>query len=53
MTGRTGEKCSVSGVYRCITHHSQDIPLSKGETFPPCKGDGRGHSTTWILVRKA
>jgi len=53
MTGRTGEKCLLSGVYRCTTHPSQKIPLSKGETFPPCKGDGRGHSAVWVLVSKA
>ena len=53
MTGKTGQKCEQSGVYRCTSHSRQEIPLSKGETFPPCKGDGSGHSTTWELVRKA
>lgn len=52
MSGRTGSKCTVSGVYRCSTHSSNTIPLSKGETFPPCSVN-RGHGTTWILVRMA
>lgn len=52
MTGRTGQICSISGVYRCQTHRSSEIPLSKGETFPPCSAGGR-HGTTWELVRRA
>ena len=52
MSGSTGEKCELSGVYKCTTHPSNEIPLSKGETFPPCSLDG-GHGTTWILVREA
>lgn len=48
----TGTKCTQSGVYRCITHPSNEIPISKGETFPPCSY-GKGHSTTWVLVRLA
>lgn len=51
-SGKTGEKCQQSGVYRCHTHTSNTIPLSKGETFPPCTIGG-GHGTTWRLVRKA
>ena len=50
MNGKTGEKCQVSGEYRCSTHSSNTIPLSKGETFPPCSWGG-GHATTWIFVR--
>jgi hypothetical protein len=54
MSGKTGEKCIQSGVYRCSIHSSQEIPLSAGETFPPCKGgNGAGHAATWNLVRKA
>lgn len=52
MSGRTGETCQQSGVYRCKTHPSNTIPLSKGERFPPCSQSG-GHATTWELVRKA
>jgi hypothetical protein len=50
--GRTGEKCKQSGVYKCQTHSGYEIPLSEGETFPPCNSNG-SHATTWILVRKA
>ena len=54
MNGRTGHKCQQSGVYRSECHPSQEIPLSKGETFPPCRGAGlQGHATTWTLVRYA
>lgn len=52
MSGRTGSKCTVSGVYKCSTHPSNTIPLSKGETFPPCSVN-RGHGTTWVLVMRA
>lgn len=49
--GRTGQTCAVSGVYRCQTHPGSTIPLSRGETFPPCSVGG--HGTSWILVRPA
>jgi hypothetical protein len=52
MSYRTGEKCPQSGVYRCSTHTGNTIPLSKGETFPPCSWGG-GHGTNWILVSLA
>lgn len=52
MTGKTGEKCQKSGVYRCTRHPDNEIPLSLGETFPPCSLDG-GHGATWELVREA
>lgn len=51
--GKTGEKCQQSGVYRCNMHSSYEIPLSKGETFPPCNSGGGSHAATWVLVRKA
>jgi YjzC-like protein len=60
-TYKTGEKAPVSGVYRFVRHtdgttHAtpaeQRIPLSKGETFPPCRsGDGKG--AIWTLERLA
>jgi hypothetical protein len=49
MSGTTGQTCNTSGKYKCSTHPSNTIPLSKGEKFPPCGRDG-GHSATWILV---
>jgi len=52
LSGKTGEKCQESGVYYCSTHIANTIPLSKGETFPPCRS-GSGHGATWILKSKA
>ena len=52
MSGTTGQKCQTSGVYYCSKHPTNEIPLSKGETFPPCSWGG-GHNATWILRRKA
>ena len=52
MSYRTGEKCPKIGVYRCSTHSGNTIPLSKGETFPPCSW-GSGHGTNWVLVSPA
>lgn len=52
MANRTGQKCPESGVYKCSIHSNNTIPLSKGETFPPCSRNG-GHAANWILVRKA
>ncbi len=48
----TGQTCQESGVYKCSQHPTNEIPLSKNETFPPCSVGG-GHSATWILVRRA
>lgn len=50
--GTTGETCQKSGVYYCVRHPKNEIPLSKGEKFPPCSLEG-GHGTTWILRRSA
>lgn len=47
---RTGEICTVSGIYRDSRGH--EIPLSKGERFPPCATCG-GVAVVWTLVRKA
>ena len=50
---RTGEKCPESGLYE---HFCKDKgegskkPLSKTETFPPCRTCG---SVKWILVMSA
>lgn len=48
----TGSTCQQSGVFSCLTHSDNTIPLPKGETLPPCSRDG-GDSSTWILVRPA
>ena len=46
----TGSKCDTSGVYRCDSCR-QTIPLSKGETFPPCAVERK--AVNWTLVRTA
>ena len=52
MSGTTGQTCQQSGDYKCSTHPSQIIPISKGERFPPCNTVGNAaHSTTWVLVK--
>ena len=48
-TGRTGEKCPESGVWQAIANPGGEIPLSKGETFPP----HNNQAVTWKLVRYA
>jgi hypothetical protein len=56
---RTGEKAPVSGRYDFVRHTSTDsschptageqsIPLSKGETFPPCRSCQTG--AVWRLA---
>jgi hypothetical protein len=55
---RTGEKAPVSGRYDFVRHTGgdsschptageQSIPLSKGETFPPCRSCATG--AVWRL----
>lgn len=51
-SGKTGEKCQVSGVYKCETHPNNTIPIARGNIFPPCSL-GSGHATAWVLVRTA
>jgi len=50
---RTGEKCPESGLWThfCKDKHEEArIPLSKSETFPPCRTCG---SVRWKLVMAA
>ncbi|MCW3983669.1 MAG: hypothetical protein NWE96_06700 [Candidatus Bathyarchaeota archaeon] len=50
---RTGEKCPESGLYAhfCTGKGEKStIPLSKTETFPPCRACG---SVKWTLVMAA
>jgi hypothetical protein len=55
-TFQTNEIVKESGVYQNMTHdHPADlfkeIPLSKDEKFPPCKGCQT--AVTWKLLRRA
>lgn len=52
ISGRTGDTCQVSGVYRCSSHSGNTIPLAVGNRFPPCSM-GTGHGTIWTLVQRA
>lgn len=47
-TRKTGETCPESGVWEVVGDGST-IPLSKGETFPPHKGQ----AVTWRLKQYA
>ena len=49
MGGRTGTKCTQSGIYEADCVHKTRIALSNGDTFPPCqRGD---HGVYWRLVQ--
>ena len=56
----TGERAPVSGVYQYVRHVSgscgytpaeKEIPLSKGEIFPPHRSCSK--SVVWKLIRYA
>ncbi|MFL5344194.1 MAG: YjzC family protein [Hyalangium sp.] len=57
---KTGAKCETSGTYTFIryvdnpqapapTSNERDIPLAKGETFPPIRSQNR--AAWWRLTR--
>jgi len=58
---RTGQTCEVSGRYRfdgytdgtstpTPTAEEREIPLSRGETFPPIRSSGK--ACYWKLMQK-
>lgn len=58
---KTGEECEVSGRYRFDgytdgtnhprpTKEEEEIPLSRGETFPPIRSAGK--ACWWKLVNR-
>jgi hypothetical protein len=51
-TVKTGEKCKVSGDYKCQTHDSSRIPLAINNVAPPCRYGGNSHGTTWVMYDK-
>ena len=51
MTGKTGERVVIGGIYKCTTHVENTQTFLKGKVFLPC-GRAGGHGTVWILVRK-
>lgn len=55
-TFKTGDICTVSGLYQNMTHdHPTDkqkkIPLAVGKPFPPCYGCNV--AVTWKLIEYA
>lgn len=51
-----GEICTISGLYRLVNHkdvskEQAEIPLSKGEKFPPCRNCTE--KIEWVLVKEA
>jgi hypothetical protein len=49
VSTQTGAPCEVSGQYHCSEHAERKVSMEEGKRFPPCRGDNRGHSATWIL----
>ena len=51
-TGKTGERCVVSGIYKSDgCGHSVERSIPAGHTFPPCEHCHK--AVTWTLVRAA
>jgi ABC-type transport system involved in cytochrome bd biosynthesis fused ATPase/permease subunit len=48
-TTRTGQTCAVTGSYYCSEHEEMSVEMEEGKRFPPCRGDGVGHSAVWVL----
>jgi hypothetical protein len=48
-TGRTGERCPESGVWKVIGTPSTTAPIAKGNVFPPYNGA----AVTWQLISYA
>jgi len=46
----TGQVCEIPGTYRCTQHESREVTMSEGKRFPPCQGDGKGHSADWMRI---
>ncbi|MFA5514260.1 MAG: hypothetical protein WDA17_05000 [Sphaerochaetaceae bacterium] len=46
---RTGQICTETGSYACSEHTEMVVDMSEGKRFPPCRGDGVGHSAVWVL----
>lgn len=49
VSTQTGAPCEVGGQYHCSEHSERKVSMEEGKRFPPCRGDNRGHSATWIL----
>jgi len=49
VTTRTGQTCTMSGEYVCKEHPERTVQMVEGKRFPPCRGNGSGHSAIWVL----
>ncbi len=49
VTGRTGQKCKISGIYEVVARVTTTAPIAKGNTFPPY----RNEAVTWKLIQEA
>lgn len=49
---RTGKTCTEAGEYHCSEHPERTVNMGEGKRFPPCRGDGRGHSAVWELTKE-
>ena len=52
VTAHTGTQCEIEGLYQCTEHENRQINMKVGKRFPPCKGDTKGHSCDWVLIKK-
>jgi len=48
-TGKTGERCPESGVWKVVGTPTTTAPIAKGNVFPPYKGK----AVTWKLIQHA
>ena len=46
---KTGSPCEKAGLYVCKDHPKRTVTMKEGNRFPPCRGDKKSHSTTWVL----
>ena len=51
VANRTGSICEVTGTYYCTEHSFRTVEMTEGKRFPPCRGDGTGHSATWTMEK--
>lgn len=49
LSTKTGAVCEKAGVYVCQDHNNRTVTMKVGRRFPPCRGEGKGHSTVWIF----
>jgi hypothetical protein len=48
VSTKTGALCEKAGTYVCEQHDDRTVEMQEGKRFPPCRGDGTGHSAVWI-----